>query len=196
MLGVLRAKQTPLPVPMLSFGKSKLFTAFNPELGFGSDMPIAVLLLVALVAVVFFIMRYTYLGRGIFAIGGDEVSAQRAGFNVFGTKVFLYSFVGMCAGIIGIVRVCLTLNCIPTDMLGSEMNVIAAVVLGGTVITGGKGTITGTILGISLITIVSNSLILLGIPTYWQQSFTGMIIILGTGLSLWNSKKTKKRLAA
>ena len=101
----------------------------------------------------------------------------------------------MCAGIIGIIRVCLTLNCIPTDLLGSEMNVIAAVILGGTVITGGKGTITGTLLGIFLMTLVSNSLILLGIPTYWQQSFTGLIIIGGTAISLWNAKRNRKQTA-
>ena len=139
-------------------------------------------------------MRYTMLGRGIYAVGGDEVSAQRAGFNVFAIHFFIYCFVGALAGITGITRASMMLNANPTNMLGLEMMAIAAVVLGGARVTGGKGTLLGTMLGVILITIVSNSLILIGIPTYWQRVFMGLIILIGTGVSAYQLTRTKRRL--
>lgn len=195
MQGVLGAHELPVPDPMTAHGKAKLFSAYNSQLGISSDMPVTLLLLIALLVIAFIIMRYTMLGRGIFAVGGDEVSAQRAGFNVFGIHMFIYCFVGMIAGITGIARASMMLNCHPTNLNGMELTVIAAVVLGGTRVTGGAGSLTGAMLGVGLMTIMSNSLILLGIPTYWQRVFTGAIIIIGTGVSAYQSMHSKKRLA-
>jgi simple sugar transport system permease protein len=88
----------------------------------------------------------------------------------------------------------------PQNMMGMEMTIIAAVVLGGVSITGGVGTVIGTILGIGLITIMNNSLLLIGIPSYWQTFFTGAIIIFGTAISAYrlsfpNSKTYSKKKA-
>ena len=74
-------------------------------------------------------------------------------------------------------------QCHPTNMLGMEMNIIAGVVLGGTAITGGAGTMTGCVLGTLLLVLVENSMILLGIPTTWKSVFTGALSVLGTGVS-------------
>ena len=194
LLGPLAAHEIRVPQPMIDHGKAKLFSAANAQLGFSSDMPVTILLLIALLIVAFFIMKYTMLGRGIYAVGGDEVSAQRSGFNVFAIHFFIYCFVGLLAGLTGIARASMMLNANPTNMLGMEMMVIAAVVLGGARVTGGTGTLTGTMLGVALITIMSNSLILLGIPTYWQRVFTGAIIIIGTGVSAYQIVRNKKRL--
>ncbi len=183
MQGVLSARELPVPPSMANHGLAILFSAYNAKLGLSSEMPVTILILLGALVVSFFVMRYTMLGRGIYAIGGDEVSAQRAGFNVFLTKMFIYCFAGALAGIAGIARASMMQNCHPTNLLGMEMTVIAAVVLGGTRVSGGLGTLTGAILGVALMTIMSNSLILLGIPTYWQKVFTGAIIIIGTGIS-------------
>jgi simple sugar transport system permease protein len=195
MLGALAAHEIPVPAPMLEHGKAKLFSAYNEQLGFSSDMPVAIILLFVLILIAIFIMKYTMLGRGIYAVGGDEISAQRAGFNVFAIHFFVYCFVGLVAGITGIARASMMFNANPTNMLGMELMVIAAVVLGGARVTGGTGTLTGTMLGVALITIMSNSLILIGIPTYWQRVFTGAIIIIGTGVSAYQLMSSKKRLA-
>jgi len=194
MQGVLGAHELPIADPMTAYGKAKLFSAYNDQLKLSSDMPVTVLLLIALLIIAFFIMRYTMLGRGIYAVGGDEVSAQRAGFNVFAIHVFVYCFVGVVAGITGITRACMMLNCHPTNLIGMELTVIAAVVLGGTRVTGGSGTLTGAMLGVALMTVMSNSLILLGIPTYWQKVFTGAIILIGTGVSAYQVIRSKRRL--
>ena len=195
MQGVLAAHELPVPPAMFEHGKAKLFSAYNAGLGLSSDMPVTIFILIFFLALTYFLLKYTMLGRGIYALGGDEVSAQRAGFNILGIKLFIYSYVGLIAGIAGIARACMMRNCHPTNLLGIEMIVIAAVVLGGTRVTGGLGTLTGTMLGMALMTIMSNSLILLGISTYWQKVFTGMIILIGTGVSasqVVTSKKKKK----
>jgi simple sugar transport system permease protein len=191
MLGVLSAHEIPVPPAMRRHGETYLFKVYNNVLNIGSEMPVTVLILAGLLVAVFFLYRYTMLGRSIFAIGGDEISAQRAGFRIFGTKMFIYCLVGAMAGITGIARVCMMRNCHPTNLNGMEMTVIAAVVLGGTRVTGGLGSLLGAMLGVALMTIMSNSLILIGVPTYWQRVFTGAIIIIGTGVSAYQAASGK-----
>lgn len=197
MQGVLNSVQISedmLPESMPKFGYSSLFTGTNPETGLTSDMPTTFIIFAVLVIGVAIFLRYTMTGRGIFAIGGDENSAIRAGFRVKFIKFMIYCFVGAIAGAAGITRVCMMKMCHPTNLLGMEMTVIAAVVLGGTSITGGTGSIWGAMLGILLLTIVQNSLILLGIPTFWQEMFTGLLILLGTGISAYRAIRDSRKL--
>ena len=109
------------------------------------------------------------------------------------TKMFIYCLAGAIAGITGVIRVCMMNMVHPTNMFGMEMTVIAAIILGGTSITGGKGTLTGTMLGVFLLTMVSNSLIMLGVPTYWQGFVTGLLIIIGTAVSSLQTLRDQKR---
>ncbi len=198
MQGALNSKQlTIIPVGMRTWGTTALFTARNPVSGLTSRMPIAFIVFLVVLGFVIFLMRYTMFGRSIYAIGGSETSAHRAGFNVIRTKMVMYIMVGMIASLAGVIRVCMMQQAHPTNMLGMEMNIIAGVVLGGTAITGGRGTLLGCMLGTLLIVIVENSLILLGIPTSWKSVFTGALIIIGTGVSAYQVilmnriKKTK-----
>ncbi len=184
MQGTLASRQLAvIPEGMAAFGRSAIFVATNPESGLTSRMPMAFLVFVAVVAVAWFILNRTMFGRGIYAIGGNEVSAHRAGFSVRKTKFWMYVFVGMIASLAGLMRTCMMTQMHPTNMLGMEMNIIAGVVLGGTAISGGAGTLTGCMLGTLLIVIVENSMILLGIPTVWKSVFVGALIIIGTGVS-------------
>ena len=186
MQGTLNSKQlTTIPVGMREWGTSSLFIAKNPVSGLTSRMPVASLAFVIVLALVFLMLRYTMFGRGIYAIGGSEASAHRAGFGVVKTKFIMYIMVGMIASLAGVIRVCMMQQAHPTNMLGMEMNIIAGVVLGGTAITGGRGTLLGCMLGTLLIVIVENSLILLGVPTSWKSVFTGALIIIGTGVSAY-----------
>lgn len=184
MQGVLASVQIPnIPQLMEQFGTATLFVATNPVSGLTSNMPVSFLILVAVVALVLVMLRYTMFGRGIYAIGGDESSAERAGFKVRRIKFWLYVLVGVIAAVAGLIRTCMMGQMHPTNLLGMEMMVIAAVVLGGASITGGTGSLTGVILGTLLITIVQNSMILIGIPTFWQTFSLGLLIIVGTGVS-------------
>lgn len=184
MQGVLNSVQiAAIPHGMSSFGTSALFIAKNPQTGLTSRMPVAFLALIIVWAIVYFVLQHTMYGRGLYAIGGNEVSAHRAGFNVWMIKFLLYVGVGMISSLAGLIRVCMMTQAHPTNMLGMEMMIIAGVVLGGTAITGGAGTLTGCMLGTILIVIVQNSLILLGVPTFWQGLFLGLLILVGMGVS-------------
>ncbi len=186
MQGALDAKQLAvIPEGMSSFGTSALFVAQNPDSGLSSRMPVAFLMLLAVILLAYFVLNRTMLGRGLFAIGGSETSARRAGFNVKLTKFLLYVFVGVIASLAGLIRTCMMTQCHPTNMLGMEMMIIAGVVLGGTAITGGMGSLTGCMLGTILIVIVQNSLILMGIPTFYQGAALGLLILVGTGISAY-----------
>lgn len=195
MQGIFNSKEEPLGEVLYKLGQMKLFSVTNSQSGLTSDMPVLVLAMVALFVIGWFILNKTMLGRGIYAIGGDEIAAERAGFNVFGTQMFIYCFSGCMAGMIGVMRATMMLAVHPNNLEGMEMTVIAACVLGGVRITGGKGTVIGAILGMVLMTIISNSLILLGVSTQWQKVFTGIIIIIGTAVSAIQAKKNEKKLA-
>ena len=101
----------------------------------------------------------------------------------------------MMAGIIGVFRACMLQAVHPNNLEGLEMTAIAACVLGGVSITGGKGTVLQACLGMALLTIVSNSLILLGISTHWQNVVTGLIIIAGTAATAIQNQRNAKKLA-
>ncbi len=195
MRGIFNSIEYPLAPALYRFGESKLFTVTNKASGLSSNMPVAIIFLFAFLFIGWFILNKTMLGRGIYAIGGDEKAAERAGFNVFWIKMFIYSFSGMMAGLIGVLRVSMLLAVHPNNLAGIEMTVIAACVLGGVRITGGKGTVLGATLGVILLTILSNSLILMGVSTKWQNVVIGIIIILGTASSAIQTKKDEKRLA-
>lgn len=184
MQGTLKSRQlATIPAGMRSFGTSALFTATNRVSGLTSKMPVAFLGLVVVLALAWFLLNKTYFGRGIYAIGGNPASAKAAGFNVRRTKFLVFVLVGMISAVAGVIRVCMMQQCHPTNMLGMEMNIIAGVVLGGTAITGGAGSLTGCMLGTLLIVLVENSMILIGVPTTWKDVFVGALIVIGTGVS-------------
>lgn len=195
MQGVFNSREYPLAGPLYKFGQLKLFTVANAESGLTSTMPVAFLFAIIVVGLGWFILNKTMLGRGIYAIGGDERAAERAGFNVFWTYVFIYAFSGCMAGLIGVLRATMLLAVHPNNLEGIELLIIASCVLGGVRMTGGKGTVLGAMLGILLLTIVDNSLILLGISTVWQNVFVGLIIIAGTAASALQNKRSERRLA-
>jgi len=193
MQGVLNSKQLAvIPKGMSSFGTAALFVAENPQSGLTSRMPVAFLALVIVLIIVYFFLNHTMYGRGLYAIGGNEVSAHRAGFNVWLIKFLLYVGVGMISALAGMIRASMMTQAHPTNMLGMEMMVIAGVVLGGTAITGGAGTLTGCMLGTILIVMVENSLILLGVPTFWQSFLLGVLIIAGMGISALQVTRASK----
>ena len=193
MQGTLNSKQLAvIPQGMRSFGTSALFVAKNSTSGLTSRMPTTFLALIAVLILAYFILNKTMFGRGIYAIGGNPVSAHRAGFNVKRTRILMFVFVGMISALAGMCRICMMPQMHPTNMLGMEMNIIAGVVLGGTAIVGGSGTLFGCMLGTALIVVVENSMILIGIPTVWKDVFVGALIVVGTGLSAMQVTRAKR----
>lgn len=177
--------------PMENFGKAVMLEVTSGTTT--ATLTYTFLFMVAIALIVYFILNYTMLGRSIYSIGGDKVSAERAGFNVKGTLIFVYTFIGTAAGLAGISHTMQARMTQPTDLIGIEMLCIAAVVLGGANINGGKGTVLGTALGIALLTVARNSLILVGITSTWQSLVIGIIIVAGTALSAYKELKNSKK---
>ncbi|MGI6433548.1 MAG: ABC transporter permease [Sphaerochaetaceae bacterium] len=123
------------------------------------------------------ILRKTVLGRSIYMIGGNPIATQRIGVHSGNVLLFVYGGMGAIAAIGGVVHVSIVNTVIPNSIVGQELQVIAAVILGGASITGGRGTVLGTFLGVLLFAILSNSLTLLQISSYWYNVFTGCIIL-------------------
>ena len=172
---------TAVPMGMRTFSRTMLVRYTDAD-GAIVSLPIAFLLVVAVAAVTSIILNRTMLGRSIYALGGAPELALRVGVNVARVQYFVYAYVGVLSGVAGIVHASLARVANPFDLVGLELSVIAAVVLGGARLSGGHGTITGTLLGVALIVVINNSLIVLGIPTTWQNVVTGGLILLGTGV--------------
>ena len=173
--------------------KNFMFTVTN-EYGISSSLPFTFLIFIGIAVATFVLVKYTMLGRNIYAIGGDETSAERIGINVRKTKLFVYCYAGVIFGLGGMVHTVMMANSNPVDLTGKEMLIIAAVVIGGARFTGGHGTIFGTLMGVLIITIINNSLILIGIPSFWQRFFTGVIIVLGASITAYQALRNSRRM--
>lgn len=194
MLTFIGAKEiSNLPKVMTDYSKLELFTVTSKD-GISSGLSFSFIIFVLIILAVAFILKFTMLGRGIYAIGGDEVAAARAGFNIVAIKFFIYGFVGFISGIAGIVHTCLMRNCNPINLMGTELLIIAAVIIGGARISGGYGSVIGSLLGLLLVVVIYNNLILLGIPSYWQKSVIGALILVGSGIAAYHNQFKKKAL--
>ena len=192
-MGLLKMKEitSTLPAGFKALGTAKI-TSYTATVGsrqVTSDLSVCIIFLIIFVVLTSIILRKTMFGRALYAIGGNETSAERAGYNVKRTKFILYSAVGAVCGFAGMLRVCLTSQSVPKALVGREMTIIPAVILGGASIFGGEGTVFGTMCAIGIITIVSNSMIVLGIPTAWQDLFNGIIILIGITVSAVQAKR-------
>ncbi len=136
------------------------------------------------------LLKYTRLGRSIYAVGGDKISAERVGFRVGRIQVFVYAFMGSMAAIAGIVQALLVQTVAPNSIVGKELGVIAAVVLGGASLSGGVGTVFGTFLGVMLLAIVQNGMTLMKVSAVWYDVFVGLVVLISVGFSSYKQKKT------
>lgn len=180
-----------LPEGMIHFSKLTVWdTGLPDETSIGLSYTVVIFALA--IGLTAFILRNTLIGRGIYAIGGNMEGARRVGFNCRSIQFFLYGYVGILSGMAGVVHACHMRNADPFDIVGMELDVIAAVVLGGATLTGGYGSVLGTVLGVFLLVIINNSLILLNIPSYWQKVVVGLLIIISVAISAQRKKDTFK----
>jgi len=166
-----------LPPQMVAFGKAPLLEFENAQ-GIVITLPMYFLIFPAAAVLTWVLFNKTLMGRAIYATGGNAEVAARLGYDQRVVHIFVFSFAGALAGLAGIVHVCANRMANPFDLVGHEIEVIAAVVLGGARITGGTGTVLGTVAGVLLITVVSNSLVLVGIPSTYQRVVLGAFILI------------------
>jgi simple sugar transport system permease protein len=166
-----------LPTQMDNFGKIPLFE-FETTRGTKVILPAFVLFLVAAASLTWWILNKTLMGKAIFAVGGSPTIAERLGYNLGSVHLFIFTYTGALAGLAGMIHVCSNRLANPFDLVGTEIDVIAAVVLGGARITGGTGTVAGTMLGVLLVVMINNVLIMAGVPSTWQRVVVGAFILI------------------
>ncbi|NYF16546.1 ribose transport system permease protein [Microbacterium sp. AK009] len=168
---------------ILSGGRSQGYTGDDPvftALGRGTFLGLPVLiwifLLVALVA--FLVLKYTDIGRNIYAIGGNPTAARLSGINLNRYIVGVYIVVGTVAGLAGVLLTARTGSGQPVSgSEGLELDAITAAALGGAALTGGKGSIAGTVLAVILLGVLSNGLTVLGVNSFWQNVAKGALLV-------------------
>ncbi|MHA0915199.1 ABC transporter permease [Kosakonia cowanii] len=134
------------------------------------------------------LMNYTRLGRQIYAMGGNRDAASRLGLNLLKLHFYVYGYMGILAGVAAVVQAQITQSVAPNSLFGYELTVLAAVVLGGTSMSGGRGTLIGTLLGVILLAFLQNGLTLLGVSSYWHTVFSGAIILVSISATAWHEK--------
>lgn len=140
-------------------------------------VPVSIWILVAVALAATYIATRTPLGRQIYAVGGNERAAALSGVRVDVVKMFVYMFSGFCAAIVGLIIASQLMASHPATGEFFELNAIAAAVLGGTSMSGGAGTILGTIVGAFVIGVLSDGLVMMGVSNFWQIVIKGLVII-------------------
>lgn len=155
--------------------------------GFIGPVPVPVIIFLLLALICEFVLSRTKFGSHVYAVGGNEESAQKVGISVRRVIFTVYLLGGVMAAIGGVVLTARLNGAAPVAGTGYELQVIAAVVIGGTSLFGGVGTIRGTVLGVLLLGVVMNGMNLLGVSSYYQQGMQGVILVLAVMLNRWKS---------
>jgi simple sugar transport system permease protein len=177
-----------MPPQLIDFGNTNLIDIVHPD-GTRFGLTAMILSYAGLALLVHIVLRYTMIGRSLYAYGGSPEAASRVGFDTRKTLLFAYCAAGALAGFAGLLHASMIWLANPRDFVGFELDVIAAVVLGGASIFGGRGSVGGTILGVFLLVMIKNSLILMHIATTWQQVVVGVVIVCSTALTSWRDRK-------
>lgn len=166
---------------------------FNARIAITETLEIPLVVIVAVVVALIggFILSQTKLGKYTVAIGGSEETTKVAGIPIRRFKSYIYVISGVLTGIAGVMLLARLRSGDPTFGNFFELNAIAAVVMGGTSLSGGQGTITGTIVGALIISIVQNAMNIFNVPSYWQQLVIGMVIVLAVMLDQWRKKQAR-----
>ena len=165
------------------------FTAVASRVG---GFPLYTMLILVVVFLLgWYILRYTRVGRYTYAIGGNENCAKLSGINFKKVKCFVYTVSGLCCGVAALLLSSRLDSAVPTNAEGQEMDAIAAVVIGGTSMSGGEGSMIGTLIGILIIGIISNGLNLLGVAQGPQKMVKGLIIVVAVIIDVIRRKASE-----
>ncbi|WP_350258696.1 ABC transporter permease [Scrofimicrobium sp. R131] len=148
----------------------------------GTRIPLGVLIFILMMVFSWFVLSKTLLGRYTFAIGSNEKATALSGVNVTKWKIWIYTFSGLFIGLAGILQASRLNSAQPSGGMGLELQAIAAVVIGGTSLSGGKGSITGTVIGAMIMAVLTNGLRIITVPQEWQSVAVGLVILLAVYL--------------
>jgi ribose transport system permease protein len=156
-----------------------------------AGITIPVFLMIIAIVALGLIMRRTAWGLRVYAVGGNETAAQIAGVKTKRVLFSVYAISGALAGLSGIMLASRTINGAPTTGSGYELDAIAAAVIGGASLSGGRGTVWGTAIGLFLIQILNNGLDIMIVPAYWQKVIKGALIVTAVAIDVWAANRRK-----
>lgn len=162
--------------PISGLGDSLSFQLLGKGYFFGIPVPIVTMVLSF--GVLYFILKKTTFGRRVYAVGGNEEASKLSGINVDRIKIYVYSLTGALAALSALILTSRLNSAQPTAGTMFELDAIAAVVLGGTSLTGGRGWIVGTVIGALIIGVLNNGLNLIGVSSFFQQVVKGAVILI------------------
>ena len=171
-------------IPISNLGPKFEFIGSGWILG----IPVPVWISLIMVLIVVFLTNKTAFGRYIYAIGGNEKAAFLSGININKIKLAVYGIAGMMAAVGGVLVTSKLNSAQPNAGMSYELDSIAAVVIGGTSLSGGVGTVTGTVIGAVIIGVLNNGLVLLDVSPFWQQVVKGIVILLAVIIDKMNQK--------
>jgi erythritol transport system permease protein len=175
-------------------GRPELANTGFPFLGSGTvaGVPFSILALVAFAAVAAYVAARTPFGRQVYAVGGNERAALVSGVRIDRIKIIVYTISGLCAAFAGLVVASELVAAHPASGETFELNAIAAAVLGGTSLAGGRGSVGGTIIGAFVIGVLSDGLVMLGVSSFWQMVIKGSVIIAAVVLDQLQGQMQRK----
>lgn len=156
---------------------------------FGDRLPIGFMLAIGVCTVVFLASKHTRFGRSVYAVGGNREAAELSGIRAGWIVALVYSFSGLCAALGAVMLIGRTTIAVSTSGQGIELGVVAAVLLGGAALSGGQGSIWGTVLAVIFLEVLSNALDLAAVSGFWQQIVTGVILIAAVYLDSLRSRR-------
>ncbi len=171
--------------PITGLGETFAFVGTGWWLG----IPMPVWVSIGVIALFTFFVRKTKTGRYIYAVGGNEKATRLSGVNVRRVKMVVYTLAGVLSAVAGILVTARLDSAQPNAGMGYELDSIAAVVIGGTSLNGGKGSIIGTVIGALIIGVLNNGLVLLNVSPFWQQVIKGLVILLAVIIEKAGRKK-------
>lgn len=177
----------PLPAEFNALGQGKVMISET----FGIPWPIIIAVVLGVIGHI--VLTQTTFGRAVFAIGGNKETARLSGIKVKRTTVLVYMLNGMAAGMSGILVAARLGSALSNSGTGWELNVIASVIIGGTSMFGGAGSILGTVIGAVLMTTVTNAMAMLSISVYLQKVVIGAVILIAVGIDQYNRKRSGLR---
>jgi ribose transport system permease protein len=154
-------------------------------------LPAPVLVMIIGFLVIAAVMKRTSFGLHVYAVGGNRVAAEVAGVNTRRTLTSVYVISGALAGLSGVILSSRVISGPPNLGQGYELDAIAAVVIGGASLLGGRGTVWGTLLGLLLIQTLNNGLDILVVPAYWQAVISGVLIVAAVAVDMWATRRTR-----
>ena len=181
-----------IPIGLDKFSTSDLIK-FESDAGTLVRLHVLVIPVMIITVLVALLLSRTIFGRSVYALGGGAEPTRRLGISVKRTQAKIYMLVGGLSGLAGILYVSLQRKANPYDLAGSELDVIAAVVLGGASIMGGYGTVFGTVLGVLFINMIKNNLVLLGVSSSWQRAAVGVLLVIGITIQAISENRKNKR---